>query len=127
MSNNTFTLEALKEELENEYAPLVFHANGEEFVLQSLLRVSRKTRDAVMEKLKTLQGDSDSEEVELSDLDEDLALEALGFILAAVTKGTVSKGRKLVSLLEDDLAAHMKMIQKWQKATQPGEASDSPS
>jgi hypothetical protein len=130
--SNTFTLEALQEELENEYAPLVFQAGDEEFVLQSLLRVGKKTREAVIAKLRTLQpepaeGESPKTEVDMADLDEDEAVEAIGFVLAAVVKGGASKGKKLRAVLGDDLGLHMKLMEKWQGATQPGEAQDSPS
>lgn len=115
---NVFTLESLHEELEREYAPLRFQADGTEYVLRSVLRIDKKDRDAVMEQLKELETEGD-------EVDEDKALAAVKFVLKTVTSDR--KGERLVKLLGDDLLACMKLMEKWTEATQPGEAQDSPS
>lgn len=116
--NNVFTLEALEAEIERQYAPLKFQAAGEEFVLRSLLRIGKKDRDAVMEKLKDL-------ETEDEELNEDVAFAAVQFVLKTVVAD--NKGAKLSKVLGDDLLRNMKVLEKWVEATQPGEATDSPS
>lgn len=117
--NNVFTLDALEEEIEKQYAPLRFQANDEEFVLRSVLRVGKKDRDAVMDKLKAMEGQDEEE------LNEDEALQTVQFILKTVTAD--NKGNKLVKALGDDILKNMKVLEKWVEATQPGEATDSPS
>jgi hypothetical protein len=120
---NVFDLDSLREEIEREYAPFVLQAGEQEFTLQSLLRVPRKVRDAVIERLKTLDT-KEGKDVEVDDLDEDGTVEAIQFILSSVTKD--NKGRGLIKVLGDDMVLLMKIMQKWQEATQPGEAQDSP-
>lgn len=117
MTDNIFTLEDLDAAIEREYAPLRFQAGGEEFVLRSLLRVEKKQRDAVVEKLKEL--DDNQEE-----LDEDSALSTVQFVLKTVVAD--NKGAKLLKALGDDLLRCMKVLEKWTEATQPGEAKVSP-
>lgn len=134
--SNVFTLDSLREELENEYAPFKFEANGELYVLQSLLRVNKERRARVLDAMKSLRPeDEEGQEtdgkvdVDLSDedLDEDAVLAAVKTILSSVVDGPDGRGKAMVDLLGDDLLMHMRLLQKWQEATQPGEAQDSPS
>ena len=134
--SNVFDLDSLREELENKYAPLKFEADGETYVLQSLLRISKERRTRVLDAMKALrpedEEDSESDgkiDVDLSDddLDEDAVMSAVKTILASVVQGPDGRGRALVDLLGDDLLLHMRLLQKWQEVTQPGEAQDSPS
>ena len=136
MSNNVFTLDALYQELEREYAPLVIPVGDEEYVLQSLMRVSSKTRQNVIERFKALgngqKTDEDGEvDLDINDLSEEQEakmVENIRFILASVTKGGMERGMKLMSNIDpEDLLAHVTLLKKWQEATQPGEASNSPS
>lgn len=120
MSENAFTLEDLDREIERKYAPVQFRANDEDFVLVSLLRVDKKVRKEVMERLEGLDK-SDNEEDEF---DEDKTVAELEFILSAVTRD--KKGAKLVRALNHDMLRLMTLMKKWQEATQPGEAQGSP-
>ena len=117
-----FTLESLVEEIENEYAPLKFHADGETFILKSLLRVDKKVRDAVIERLKALEATANSDEDKETDEDEVLA--GITFVLKSVTAD--NKGSRLNEILGNDILVGMKLLEKWTAATQPGEAKDSP-
>ncbi|WP_190821959.1 phage tail assembly protein [Saccharopolyspora pogona] len=117
MTDNVFTLDDLDAAIEREYAPLTFQAAGEEFVLRSLLRVEKKRRDAVIAKLKELDDAGD-------DIDEDLALSTVQFILKSVTAD--DRGTKLLKALGDDLLRFMRLLSMWSEATQPGEATASP-
>jgi hypothetical protein len=128
-TNNVFTLEALDEEIERTYAPLKFQAGDDEFVLVSLLRVDGKVRKDVMAKLEELDKAEepvyDAEgNVVPGEFDEDSTIEALQFILSSVTRDR--KGNKLVRVLGPNLVRLMTLLKKWQEATQPGEAQDSP-
>lgn len=118
MSRNIFTLEALEEELERSFAPLVFRVGDEEFVLQNLIRVNKKDREAVQETLARMDLEN------AADLDEDELVAAMHQLLKAVCKD--GKGEKLVKLLGDDIAKLQVLLDKWAKATQPGEAEPSP-
>jgi tail assembly protein len=122
--SNVFTLESLNEEIEQKYAPLVFQAGDTEFTLVSLLRVDKKVRAAVREKMESLDKgqDEDGKDIETT---EDETIEAFKFILKSVTKD--NKGSALVRLLGDDLLKYSTLMEHWQEATQSGEASSSPS
>lgn len=115
--SNVFTLDDLNAELENRYAPFVFKpAEDKEFVLLSLIRVDKKVRKEVQQRLESINDEG---------TDEDQVIEALEFALAAVTQD--KKGAALVRYLAHDLAKLMIILETWQKVTQPGEASSSPS
>ncbi len=119
MPNNVWTLDAMREELENEYAPMTIDIGREEIVLQSLMRIDKLDRDAVIERMREMEGDDEN------DLSEDETIEAVKFITRRVTAD--GKAERLIRALGDDLLLYMKVMQKWQEATQPGEAQDSPS
>lgn len=128
MSNNVFTLESLEEEIERDFSPLTFTAGNDEFVLRNPLRLEADNRKKVMASLQTLEdarqtattkGGTDAQ------VDGDEMLETVQAILKAVTAD--KKGDKLVKILGNDLVRCMKVMERWMEATQPGEASDSPS
>lgn len=119
--SNIFTLDQLNDEIERKYAPLVFQAGDQEFTLLSLLRVAKKVRAEVQARLEALSKSSDSDET----VSEEDTLSTLQFVLSSVTKD--NKGRALVRVLGDDLVKYTTLMAKWQEATQPGEASSSPS
>lgn len=119
MTNNVFTLEALEEEIERQYAPFRLSTGSDEFVLRSLLRVSKKERETVVDKLQVLDTEDGAE------LNEAETLEVVHTVLKTVTAD--GKGSKLIKVLGDDLLRCMKVLEKWIEATQPGEAENSPS
>lgn len=117
MSTNVFTLDDLKSELENKYRPFVYKAaEDKEFTLVSLMRVDKKVRAAVEERLKSIDEESAT---------EDDVVASLEFALSSVTQN--NKGPALIKELGHDLPVLMIIMEQWQKATQPGEASSSPS
>lgn len=118
---NVFTLDSLREELDREFAPLKFQDGNTEYVLRNVLRLGKTERKAVLEKLRDLETDDEDK-----DVDPDVALDAILFILATVAD-TKAKGEKLVKLIGDDLALAMKLMEHWTEATQPGEAEPSES
>ncbi|GGM64800.1 hypothetical protein GCM10012275_39240 [Longimycelium tulufanense] len=118
MSNNVFTLDDLRAEIERQYAPLSFSADGEEFVLRSLLRIGKKDREAILGKLKTLE---DTDESTFSEAE---LVEILKFVLGAVVAD--GKGPRLLTILGDDLLLLRGLMERWTEATQPGEALPSP-
>ena len=120
--SNVFTLESLDEEIEQQYAPLRFQIDGAEIVLRSLLRIPRTDRDAVLERLRTLEQDEEAAD----SLDEDETLAAVQFVLSTVAEGK-GQGDKLIKALGNDLLRNMKVLEHWTEATKPGEATHSPS
>lgn len=125
--SNKFTLESIVEEIEKKYAPMTLTVNGQDYVLVSLLRTSRKVRDSVQEKLKSMGGEPDEKgemKVDSTAMDEDKMIESFQFIISSVTKD--GRGQSLVRALPNDMVVLMEIFKKWQEATQPGEASDSP-
>lgn len=118
----SFSLDDLRAEIEREYAPLVIQAGGHEYRLTPLLRTDRKVREAVLERLTSLQKAHDDDEETV--LDEDAALENVSLVLQAVTED--GQGPRLIEQLDGDLLLSMKLLEKWTERTQPGEAKDSP-
>lgn len=117
--SNIFTLDELNSQIEKKYAPLVFQADGQEFTLVSLMRVDKKVRKDVQDKLESLQDSADDEKT----VDEDDTIQVLRFVLSSVTKD--NKGRALIKVLGDDIVKYTTLLERWQEATQPGEASSS--
>jgi hypothetical protein len=127
--SNVITLEDIDAAIEKKYAPLVLRFGDDEFVLQSLLRVDKKVREAVIDKLKELDGkietDDEGKPIEVDDdLDEDKTIATVKFVLRSVTKD--GKGAHMVKYLGNDLLKHMTLLSMWTEATKPGEATDSP-
>lgn len=122
--SNSFSLDNLREALDQEYAPLKIEVGGEELVLQNLMRIDSKPRKAVMDALKSLEKAEGKEDEEQTP-EEVLAMsEALAVVLENVTAG--GKGPKLVAALDGDLLLSMKVLEKWTAATQAPEAPTSP-
>ncbi|WP_142000343.1 phage tail assembly protein [Amycolatopsis cihanbeyliensis] len=122
--SNTYSLETLKADLDQEFAPLRLTVDGEELVLQNLLRIGEKDRAAVMAALKEVEATNAGEDENRSLEEVETLTSALELILRTVTaKG---KGDKLVASFEGDLMLAMKVLDLWAEATQPGEAQNSP-
>ena len=118
MSNNVFTLDALRQEVERQYSPVtVTLADGTDVTLRNLLRLDRKDRDKVMESLKQLE-DTDS----ITDGDVDSVVDAAFTVLELVAE---KGGKQLVAELEGDIPLTMKVLETWMAASQPGEATRS--
>lgn len=121
-NKNVWTLDAMNDELAKRYAPLVFTAEGTEYTLVSLMRLSKADRKAVAKELEKIDTSDEAKEEEY---DEDVITAAVEFIIKKVTKD--GKGTALVKLMNGDMAMLMLLINRWAEATQPGEASDSES
>lgn len=121
--SNVYTLDALKADLDREFAPLKIELGGEQLVLRNLMRVGKTEREAVLAALKVVEESNVSEEdASLDDLSE------LGDQIELILKTVVAdgKGAKLVSAIGGDIALSTKLIELWVEATQPGEAQNSP-
>lgn len=117
-----FSLDSLREELDNKYAPVKVDVDGDVVVLRNLLRLPEKERNTAVELMTEVDKLSEGEETaETMTRTHEAVREVLRLVAAD------GKGDKLVSALGDDLALAMELVRVWGEATQPGEASSSPS
>lgn len=117
---NVFTLDSLREELENEYKPVQIPlSDGTEAVLPSLLRLPKAVRKEVHKVLKDVDKLQDTK---ADDID---AMEAL--VLKVIRLVAGHHGPKLIEDLGDDLTLTLRVFSKWMGGSQPGEASASAS
>lgn len=117
---NVFTLDSLREEVEREFAPVeIVVSDGSKVTLQNLLRLKKKQRDVVLEKLKVL------ESVEKTD-DDTNEIELLAETASEILDLVADDGKKLLKELDGDVSVILKVLNKWMEATQPGEAQPSP-
>jgi hypothetical protein len=122
MSNNVFTLDALREEVDKEYAPFKIRvADGTEVTLRSLLRLSKKDRDSVLDLIKKIS----SEDEERDGLEE---VARVSEVTSKIIQLIADKdgGKKLLADLDGDLQVAIKIIEAWITETQLGEAQNSP-
>jgi len=121
--SNVFTLDALREEVEREFAPVeIVVSDGTTVTLRNLLRLSKTERDVVVAKLKVLETiDKDAESAEDSN-EIDLLADTAAEILALVA----DHGDKLIKELDGDVSVILKVLNVWMGSTQPGEAQPSP-
>ena len=129
---NTFTIDSLRSEIEDKYAPVVVELTDETTVeLKPLVRVGEKDRKVILSTLDSIgdladDDDEDSEE----DLDElsDLITEEVQKILRIVC----NKPKKLFEALQHDDSRiqadlHTSILMRWTGQTQLGEAASSSS
>jgi Ca2+-binding EF-hand superfamily protein len=120
MANNIFTLDAMREEIEREFAPFQLDIDGKTLTLRNLLRVPKKDREQVYSLLDELSkvGDSDSDgSLTSTELSAQIALK----IIPLVSDNT-KLANLLVENIEDDLALTLRVFSSWMGATQAGEA-----
>lgn len=127
--SNVFSLDSLREEIEQEFAPVkVDLGDGESVVLRNILRVDQTGREKAFKLLEDLEGLSggDAEEGFTSSDDversADVALKILG-----VVAETEKQGAKLVKAVGNDVALSLRLFEKWMRSTQAGEAQRSDS
>lgn len=120
MSSNVFTLDALREEADKTFAPVkIGLSDGTEVVLRSLLRMSKKDREAAMETIRSLNSDSDG--MSLEDLDK--LVESASKVIKLIAGPDAVK---LLKELDGDLGLLVGVLTAWMGDTQPGEAQNSP-
>lgn len=116
--SNVYSLSDLRAELDNEFAPVEIDLGRGKVVLRNLMRLDSATRQKVTDAAKVFTENEDPK------FDE--GLEAIQTILRNVADKP-EKGESLVTQIGDDFALGMKIVSLWMEATQPGEASNSPS
>lgn len=119
--SNVYTLDNLKSDLDNEFAPVEIDlGNGKTVVLRNVMRMSKAERAQAMAAIEATQT------IDTNTADGvDAMLDALKELLVVVAKDNT--GKALVAAIGDDLALAMKIMGIWSEGTQSGEASNSPS
>lgn len=121
MSNNVFTLDALREEAEKQFAPFkMVLSDGTEVVLRNLLRLSKSTRDEVSVLLKKMD---ELQTAESSGLDH---INDISDVVEKILALAADRAEPLLQELDGDLGSAIALLNKWMGETQPGEASNSP-
>jgi len=124
---NIFTLDAMREEIEKEFAPFQIEIEGKTLTLRNLLRIPRKNRDqvyALLDEMSDLQKNSDGEAGGLASTEKSaqIALHILPLVADNEKLANI-----LVENIEDDLALSLRLFNAWMQKTQSGEAEGSPS
>lgn len=128
--SNVYTLDSLRADLDNEFAPLKLEVDGQELVLQNVLRLPKKKREKVFELLKSVEqlksvgedGEAEGLGMEEADTFADLATQ----IVTLVGDNAVL-ARKLATAMGEEIALALKIFELWMDATQSGEAERSDS
>lgn len=122
--SNVFTLDALRADIEREFAPVrIALSDAESVVLRNLMRLAKKERDQVLALLTELEPLTTAEASDASTMER--VADIAGQILALVSDDK-TLGRKLLGSVKDDVTLVLRLFQKWMEATQPGEAPHSP-
>lgn len=121
---NVFTLDAMREELDRKYAPVVIEIGDEKVELRSLLRLKSGPRKEVatkLEDLKKLNESDDDEGMSLTELDSATSL------AEEILYHVADKPDKLIDALDGDMSLIMQVFEAWMGDTQAGEADSSES
>lgn len=119
---NVFTLDAMREDIEREFAPLQIEVDGKLLTLKNLLRVPKKNRDEVYRILDEMNKNNEDS----STLSQTEAQAALALQIFPLVADDRKLGEKLVAAIEDDLALTLRMFSTWMEQTQAGESDGSP-
>lgn len=123
---NIFTLDSMREEIEREFAPCVFQlSDGNAVMLQNVLRLPKKTRDAVfalLDELGEIQNDEETTGLASTEKSAQVALKILPLVA-----DSEKFGRQLVESIQEDLALTLRVFSTWMEGSQVGEAEDSQS
>lgn len=133
--SNVFTLDAIREEAKKKYQPVLIGISEDVVVeLKPVLKLGKKTREAVVEALKELDEvpEVDEDEEDVDEVVEEYS-ESICAVIAKVFKLIAVSPRKLISALDEEedvrirAALYSAVLRTWVKETQLGEAESSPS
>ena len=122
---NIFTLDAMREEIEKEFAPFQITVDGKTLTLRNLLRVPKKHREEVyglLDELAATQDGSTDGSLSVTEQSAQIALKIIPLVADNAKLAGV-----LVENIEDDLALTLRVFSTWMESTQAGEAEDSQS
>jgi hypothetical protein len=121
MSNNTFTLDAMRAEIEKEFAPFTMDlGDGKVVVLRNLLRIPKKNRDtiyALLDDLNELQKNDEDSGLVNTEKSAQIALEIIPLVA-----DSEKLGRQLVEAIEEDLALTLRVFSSWMGNGDQGKA-----
>lgn len=114
----TLTLDQLRSDIEQEYAPLTIDlGNGQKTVLKRLLRLPEDKQAKAAELLEKFEAVDESA----------TALTAMRAELVELIETVAdANGPLLTQALGGDLALLLEIVKRWAEETQPGEAERSP-
>lgn len=124
--SNIFTLDAMREEIEREFAPFQIDVDGKTLTLKNLLRVPRKNRDEVyslLDEMAEIQRAAEDDESSGLSSTEKSAQIALHILPLVSDKPALAE--RLVEEIQDDLALTLRVFSSWMDKTQAGEADRS--
>lgn len=128
---NTFTLDALRDDIVSKFAPTkVELSDGSKVELKSLLKLGEKDREMVLkvfEDIKEIEQPEDGDDLELVEEYSQAVCEQVARIFRVAT----SAPRKLLAELDHEdpeikAHLHIAVLNKWIRGTQLGEAGSSP-
>jgi hypothetical protein len=122
MSKN-ISLDGLRAKVEEKYEPLEIDTPQGTFVLRPVLRCSKAEREQVLSKLEAL-GQAEEEDSKVSTVDRLENLMAVAREVISIVTAD-KRGAELIKLLGEDAPLALEILNQWQEATQPGEASSS--
>lgn len=123
---NIFTLDAMREEIEKEFAPFQIEIDGKTLTLKNLLRVPRKNRDQVyalldeMAEIQKAESEDGGSGLSSTEKSAQIALHIIPLV-----SDDEKLAKQLVAQIEDDLALTLRVFSSWMDKTQAGEADRS--
>ena len=126
--SNTFTLDSVREEIENEFAPVVVDlSDGSQVTLRGLLRINKKSRERAMEALKALNGPGESASEGSATEQSFDSITRISDAVENLIREVADRPEPLIEALDGDVHVGLRLVNRWIDQTQPGEASASPS
>lgn len=123
--SNIFTLDAMRSEIEKEFAPFQIVVDDKTLTLRNLLRVPKKNRDEVyglLDELSDIQANAEDDgTLSVTEKSAQIALHIIPLVA-----DDEPLARVLVERIEDDLALTLRLFNVWMSATQAGNSEDSP-
>ncbi len=120
----TYTLDQLREDVERKYQDFVIHIGEDDVVrFRSPMRLKKADRDALNEMFKVYrETQEESPDSSLENADKMQHMLRSQLLLLASDKDAA---QRLLNLIGDDLATLSELLDKYNEATQVGEASPS--
>lgn len=121
--SNKLNLEAMRQEIDTEYAPVsVELKDGYEVQLRSLLRVEEANREQAVKLVEGLGNLSEAEAQGNLTIEEVHNITHIATALFELVAQTPEAGRALSAAIGHDLPLLLQVFQAWLKGTQAGEA-----
>lgn len=116
--SNVFTLDSMREEADNEFAPMKVEVGADTVSLRSILRLNKKNRETVMGLLRDMNSEEKSGGLE----DIDRIVGSIEKVIELVADNP----KPLLKAADGDFAILKNILESWVEATQVGEAENSP-